>query len=153
MLVLLLLIIVVKIITSGFPHTQCLATHETQMLQPTFIILTMLNVPPSSKPYTILFLHFQGRHLHFGLSESSSHLPTTTIGLHFLYLFSHCCTTPFPSLSYLWRSLPLGAFQMHFVTPGQTAHMRIFHFHHPVLLQVVTEPSHSAELKQLFVPK
>lgn len=29
------LIIVVKIITSGFPPTQCLETHETQMLQPT----------------------------------------------------------------------------------------------------------------------
>lgn len=53
------LLLMVKIITAGFPHTQCLATHETQMLQPTFIILTMLNMPPSSKPYTILFLHFQ----------------------------------------------------------------------------------------------
>lgn len=69
--------------SSGFSHTQCLGTHETQMLQSTLIVLTMLSVPLSLKPFATLFLHFQGRNLYFWLSEflSSGVLSFTC----------HCC--------------------------------------------------------------
>lgn len=113
--------------------------NETQMLQPTFIILTILNVPTSSKPFATLFLRFQGRNLHLGLSETLSSgvlsLPTTAVGLWFLYLLSLKVHYLLPTPKPIPRALYLQVtFRCTSITPCQIVHTKIFLSNHPVLL-------------------
>lgn len=132
------LLTIIYIITSGFLHAKCLGTHETQMLQPTFIIFTTLNVPPSSKPFTTLFLHFQGRNLWFCLTETLSSR-VLSFAYHYCGLVISLPTLLFPKgvlphshpIVHLWRSLPSGDFQTHFHYTTSNSSHKDFSFQSP----------------------